>query len=151
VPPGRGTAAVARLRDCLAGARVQASDANPGLAALRIRGLTRQRSLVIVLTGMDDPGTAGELSAAARLLLPKHLPFIAGVASVQAERLATAAVRDTLGAYQALAAQEHCAAVERNVHALRALGAAAVLARPELLEQSVLQAYLGFRQRRSVG
>ncbi|MGH8142720.1 MAG: DUF58 domain-containing protein [Steroidobacteraceae bacterium] len=151
VPPGRGTAAVARLRDCLAGARVQASDANPVLAALRIRGLTRQRSLVIVLTGMDDPGTAGELSAAARLLLPKHLPFIAGVASVQAERLATAAVGDALGAYQALAAQEHCAAVERNVDSLRALGAAAVLARPELLEQSVLEAYLGFRQRRRVG
>lgn len=149
--PARGAAAVVRLRACLAGARVHRGDANPVLAALHIRGLARQRSLVVLLTDLDDPAACAQLSAAARLLLPKHLPFVAGVASARAERLASAPAADALGAYRALAAQEYRTAVARNVRSLHALGAPALLARPEALEQAVLAAYLGFRRSRRVG
>ncbi|HTW74485.1 MAG TPA: DUF58 domain-containing protein [Steroidobacteraceae bacterium] len=151
VAPGRGTAAVARVRACLTAARVHTGDGNPALAALRARALLQRRSLVIFLTDLDEPSALGELAAAVRLLLPKHLPFLAGVDSESAQRLAYESVGDDLGAYRALAAQEYCAAVTRNVQALRALGAAAVLARPRALEQAVLEAYVRFRQRRKVG
>lgn len=151
VAPARGTGAVARLRTCLEAVRVHGADGNAALAALQARTLVRRRSLVIFLTDLDEPSALGELSGAVRLLLPKHLPFIAGVESENAQRLATAAVSDDVAAYRALAAQEYRASVTRNVQALRALGAAALLARPAALEQSVVDAYVRFRERRRVG
>ncbi len=151
VAPGRGTAAVARVRACLAAAHVHDGDGNPALAALQARALLQRRSLVIFLTDLDEPSALGELTAAARLLLPKHLPFIAGVESEGAQRLAYASAGDDLAVYRALAAQEYRASVTRHVQALRALGAAAVLARPRSLEEAVLNAYVRFRQRRKVG
>jgi uncharacterized protein (DUF58 family) len=149
--PGRGTVAVSRLRACLAAARVQPADGNPALAALQARTLLRRRGLVIFLTDLDEPSALGELAGAARLLVPKHLPFIAGVASESAQRLAQAPVADELAAWRALAAQEYGVAVLRNVQALQALGATALLARPRSLERSVLEAYARLRQRRRVG
>lgn len=151
VAPARGTAAVARVRAALAAARVHGADGNAALAALQARALVRRRSLVIFLTDLDEPSALGELAGAVRLLLPKHLPFIAGVESESAQRLATAAVHDDVAAYGALAAQEYRASVVRNVRALRALGAAATLARPAALEAAVVQAYAQFRERRRVG
>jgi uncharacterized protein (DUF58 family) len=148
--PGHGIAALTRLRACLAEATVQPGDSNPALAAIRIRSLVRQRSLVVLLTDLDDAPAAGELRSAVRLLLPKHLPFIAGVASERVAALASAPARDELAVYRSLAAQEYCHTLARNVASLRALGAAAVSAAPRELDLAVLEAYLGFRQRRRV-
>ncbi len=148
--PARSPAALLRLRAALAAMRVQESEGNALLAAAAVRALLRQRSLVIVLTDLDDAGAIASLSTAARLLLPKHLPFIAGVRSTEAVALAQAPASDALGAYRALAAQEYVAGVDRNVRALQALGAAAVLAPAQTLEAAVLQSYQQFRQRRRV-
>lgn len=148
--PARGTAALVQLRAALGNLRVHEADGNALLAAAGMRALLRQRGLVILLTDLDDSGAMQELSAAARLLLPKHLPFIAGVRSTEAAALAHATVEDDAGAWRALAAQEYLAAVERNVRALQALGAAAVLAPAAVLEQAILQNYVQFRQRRRV-
>jgi uncharacterized protein (DUF58 family) len=148
--PARGTAALMRLRAALGALQVHDAEGNALLAAASIRALLRQRGLVILLTDLDDSGAVQELSAAARLLLPKHLPFIAGVRSTEAAALAHAAVDDEAGAWRALAAQEYLAGVERNVRALQALGAAAVLAPAAVLEQAILQNYMQFRQRRRV-
>ncbi|HWG76415.1 MAG TPA: DUF58 domain-containing protein [Steroidobacteraceae bacterium] len=148
--PARGTATLLRLRAALASMQVQPVDGNALLAAASIRSLLRQRGLIVLLTDLDDSGAIPELTAAARLLLPKHLPFIAGVRSTQAAAVAASPVTDEAGAYRALAAQEYINGVERNVRALRALGAAAVLSAPQTLEQAVMDSYLQFRQRRRV-
>ena len=148
--PGRGNAAVARFRSLLAQARVQPGEANPALAALRIRSLARQRSMVLLLTDLDDAGMTTALIGAARLLMPKHLPFIASVASEAAQGMARRTGADELEVYQAIAAQRYCASLSRNVKALRALGAACVLAPPNALDGAVLDAYLNFRRRRRV-
>ena len=150
IAPARGSSTLLRLRAGLAGMQVQAADGNALLAAVGIRSLLRQRGLVVLLTDLDDPGSIPELSAAARLLLPKHLPFMAGVRSSEAVALARSPVDDESGAWRALAAQEYVGAVERNVRALRALGAAAVLSEPATLERAVMHSYLQFRQRRRV-
>jgi uncharacterized protein (DUF58 family) len=150
LPPARGSAALLRLRAALSSVRVQEAQGNALLAGASIRSLLRQRGLVILLTDLDDGGAIAELSAAARLLIPKHLPFIAGVRSTEAAALAHALVEDEAGAWRALAAQEYLAAVERNVRALQSLGAAAVLAPAAVLEQAILQNYVQFRQRRRV-
>jgi uncharacterized protein (DUF58 family) len=150
IAPGRGLAAVTGVRALLAQARVQPTEANPALAALRIRSLARQRSMVVLLTDLDDPGMASALIGAVRLLRPKHLPFIASVSSEAAQALAQRRAQDDLQVYQSIAAQRYCTGLSRNLRALRALGAACVLAPPAALDRAVLEAYLGTRARRSV-
>ena len=150
IPPLRGLASVLRIRGALELAKVDASESNPLNAALRVRTLVRHRSLVVLLTDLDDATVAGQLASAARLLLPKHLPLMAGLSSPEAERLASSPARTWLGPYQALAAQEYCARLARNVLALRALGAPALLAPPDQLEKAVFQTYAEFRSHRRV-
>jgi uncharacterized protein (DUF58 family) len=148
--PSHGAAAVARVRALLSQMSVQPVDSNPALAALRIRSLVRHRSLVVLLTDLDDASVASELRSALRLLLPKHLPFVAGVASPRVQALSAARASDELDAYRSLAAQEYGNTLQHNVMALRALGAPAVLASPHRLDQAVLEAYLNLRRRRRI-
>jgi uncharacterized protein (DUF58 family) len=147
--PARGTPAVARLRSVLAAARVERTESNPLYAATRVRSLVRHRSLVVMLTDVDDATVASQLAQAVRLLLPKHLPFVAALSSAAAEAMARAPAAQWLDPYRALAAQEYCIGLERKVRALHALGAPALVARPEQLEEAVFAAYEGFRRRRS--
>jgi uncharacterized protein (DUF58 family) len=144
--PARGLAAVARLRSMLAAARVAGTESNPLYAALRVRTLVRQRSLVVLLTDVDDTTVASQLAQAVRLLLPKHLPFVAGLSSGTAESMARSPASHWLDPYRSLAAQEYCAGLERKVRALNALGAPALVAKPDQLERAVFTAYENFRR-----
>jgi uncharacterized protein (DUF58 family) len=146
--PARGMLAVARLRAVLGAARVERTESNPLYAATRVRSLVRHRSLVVMLTDVDDATVASQLAQAVRLLLPKHLPFVAGLSSAAAEAMSHAPARQWLDPYRTLAAQEYCIGLERKVRALNALGAPALVARPEQLEHAVFAAYEEFRRRR---
>ncbi len=150
LPPGRGIGTVLNIRALLAATTLAQAESNPLNAAVRIRSLVRHRSLVVLLTDLDDATVAGQLASAARLLLPKHLPLIAGLASPEAEALRDAEARAWLDPYESLAAQDYCARLERNVRALRALGAPALIAPPEQLESAVFGAYADFRRRRRI-
>ena len=150
IAPGRGVGAVLRIRKTLAAASVVAAESNPLNAALRIRSLVRHRSLIVLLTDLDDATVAGQLASAARLLLPKHLPLIAGLASPEVEALSVAPSKNWLDPYVALAAQEYGSRLERNTRALRALGAPALIARPAQLERAVFEAYAQFRRERRI-
>lgn len=148
--PARGASAVARLRGLLAATRIERTESNPLYAVTRVKSLVRHRSLIIVLTDFDDASTHSQLAQAVRFLLPKHLPFVAGLSSAAAEAMASAAPQNWLDPYRALAAQEYCIGLERKVRALNAMGAPALAARPEQLEGAVFAAYERFsRQRRA--
>ncbi len=140
--------AVARLRTVLAASRIERTESNPLYAATRVRSLVRHRSLVVMLTDIDDASAESQLAHAVRFLLPKHLPFVAGLSSTEAESMARAPARTWLDPYRALAAQEYCIGLERKARALNALGAPALVAKPELLEHAVFAAYADFRRRR---
>jgi uncharacterized protein (DUF58 family) len=148
VAPARGVAAVTRVRQMLAAAKVERTESNPLYAATKVRSLVRHRSLVVVLTDIDDASAQSQLAQAARFLLPKHLPFIAGISSAAAESMAHAGAREWLDPYRSLAAQEYTLGLQRKVAALNALGAPALVARPEHLEHAVFAAYRNFRRRR---
>lgn len=148
--PGRGIGTVLRIRQMLAATSSKLAESNPLNAALRIRSLVRHRSLVVLLTDVDDATVAGQLASAARLLLPKHLPLIAGLSSPEAEALRTSTAHSWLDPYESLAAQEYCSRLERNARALRALGAPAIVTRPEYMERAVFEAYAEFRNRRRI-
>lgn len=148
--PARGDAAVARIRKLLSACRVQAGESNPVLAAARIRALSHRRSLVVLLTDLEDASATEQLVQAMRLLSPKHFALVASLESARIAALPQAPTREPLGAYRALTAVEYCNTLAANVRALRALGAAALTARPEHLDRAVLQAYLEHRQRRRI-
>lgn len=148
--PARGASAVLRIRELLKHIAVTPAESNPLNAALRIRSLAPHRTLVVLLTDLDDATTAGQLSSAARLLAPKHLPLIAGLSSREVEALAHAPANDWIDPYESLAAQEYCAQLERNVHALRMQGAVALVAHPDQLERAVFNCYADLRRRRRV-
>ena len=150
IAPGRGIGTVARIRALLAATQPAAAESNPLNAVLRIRTLVRHRSLVVMLTDLDDATVAGQLASAARLLLPKHLPLVAGLASPEAQALAHDPGKGWLAPYEALAAQEYCSRLARNAAALRALGAPTLLALPQQMERAVFDAYAEFRLRRRV-
>jgi uncharacterized protein (DUF58 family) len=150
VPPGQGAAAVMRVRSLLQGMSVATLDSNHALAAIRIRSLVRHRSLIVMLTDLDDASLAGEMRNAVRLLLPTHLPLIAGVASERIAAIGRQRTADESLAWQALAAQEYVNATSRQVASLRALGVSAVLAPSQDLDRAVIDAYLRFRSRRRV-
>jgi uncharacterized protein (DUF58 family) len=146
--PARGASAVARLRAVLAASRIERTESNPLYAATRVRSLVRHRSLIVMLTDIDDASAQSQLAQAVRFLLPKHLPFIAGLSSAAAESMAQAPAHQWLDPYRALAAQEYCMGLERKVRALKALGAPALVAKPEQLEHAVFAAYANFRRQR---
>jgi uncharacterized protein (DUF58 family) len=149
LPPARGARAVARLRTILANSRVEYAESDALHAAMRVRAMARHRSLIVFLTDIDDTTAESSLAQAVRYLLPKHLPFIAGLSSAEAERMAHAPAQTGLDAYRSLAAQEYCIRLERKARALKALGAPALVAKPEQLERAVFAAYANFRHRRS--
>lgn len=146
----RGDASVARIRKILCACCVQPDESNPVLAAARIRTLARRRSLIIFLTDLEDASASEQLAQAVRLLSPKHFTLIAGHESTRIPALVSTRAREPLGAYRALAAAEYCNTLEGNVRALRALGAAAIIARPEHLDRAVFEAYRLHRERRRV-
>ncbi len=148
--PARGNAALVRIRDLLAACRVQPGESNPVLAAARIRFMAHRRSLVVILTDLEDASAGEQLVQAVRLLTPKHFAFVAGFESARIRELSQAVVGEPLGAYRALAAVEYDRTLAANVRALRALGAAALTARPERLDRAVFEAYRQFRQRRLI-
>ncbi|HEV2268282.1 MAG TPA: DUF58 domain-containing protein [Steroidobacteraceae bacterium] len=146
----RGDAGVARVRKLLSACRVQAGESNPVLAAARIRTMSHRRSLVVLLTDLEDASATEQLVQAMRLLSPKHFALVAGLESARIASLPAARARESLGAYRALAAVEYCNTLAANVRALHALGAAALTARPEHLDRAVLHAYLEHRRLRHI-
>src|SRR5689334_4550099 len=104
--PERGSAAITRIRYALEKLDVEAAESDPVAAAVRIRSMLKHRTLVIVLTDLDDAAVAEQLARSVRLLSPPHLVVVAGVHSVE---IAALAHREAVGwrdPWIALAAQE---------------------------------------------
>jgi uncharacterized protein (DUF58 family) len=150
LPPAGGAAAVIRLRQALATLAPRAVDSNPLPAAARIRSLARRRSLVVLLTDIDDAASSSQLAGAVRLLQPKHLPFVVGLASAALAAWSQRPARDWLDPWLTLAAQIGDEQRGRAVQALASQGAPALVTRPDRLEREVFARYERFRERRRV-
>jgi uncharacterized protein (DUF58 family) len=150
LPPARGHSAIRRVRDVLTKIQIARAESNPLMAAIRVGAIAKQRTLVVMLTDLDDATIASQLVAAVRLLMPKHLPLIAGLASPEVESLAQRPADSWLEPYESLAAEDYSMRLQRNVATLRNLGAPALVAHPDNLERAVFDAYLDFRHRRRV-
>jgi uncharacterized protein (DUF58 family) len=148
--PSRGLPAIIRIRRALEALRVQAAESDPTAAAVEIRRLLKRRSLVILLTDLDDINVADPLARAVRLLSPPHLVVIAGVRDPEIGALAAGEAREWGDPWVALASQEHEARVELQRLSLRRLGVPVIVASPETLEKTLLAQYEMLRRTRRV-
>jgi uncharacterized protein (DUF58 family) len=149
-PPARGLAAVTRVRGTLERLAVQATESDPTVAAVSIRGLLRHRSLVVMLTDLDDANVADQLTRAVRLLAPPHLVVVAGVLSAEIGTLTQQSARDWQDPWIALAAAEHELRGAAQRALLQRLGAPVVAAPVERLEQALIARYEMLRRRRRI-
>jgi len=148
--PERGAPAIMRIRHTLERLSVEAAESDPVAAAVRIRSMLKHRTLVIVLTDLDDAAVAEQLARSVRLLSPPHLVVVAGVHSAEIAALAHREPKSWRDPWIALAAQEHeiRAAAQRLL--LRKLGAPVIATKEELLEQAVFAEYESLRRSRRV-
>jgi uncharacterized protein (DUF58 family) len=148
--PERGLRAIARLHGMLARVDAQATESDPVSAALRIRALLKHRSLVIVLTDLDDAAAAEPLARAVRLLAPPHLVVVAGVQSPEIHELARAAARNRRDPWVGLAALEHERRAAARRLQLQRFGAPVIAAPEGALQERVFAEYERLRRRRRV-
>ena len=148
--PDRGMPAIIRIRNTLESLSVQAAESDPVAAAARIRSVLKHRTLVVVLTDLDDAAVAEQLARAVRLLSPPHLVVVAGIQSVEISDLAKRESRSWRDPWIALAAQEHESRAAAQRALLRRLGAPVIATREELLEQAVFDEYEALRRSRRV-
>jgi uncharacterized protein (DUF58 family) len=150
VPPTRGRAGVIRVRAALESSGASRAESSPLAAALEIRSLARHRSLVVLLTDLDDVTTGGELARAVHLLQSKHLVIVAGVSAPEIDAMATAEARRWLDPYTSLAAREWQARTRAQLASLRKSGTPVIAARPTELEAAILDYYTKLRRERRV-
>jgi uncharacterized protein (DUF58 family) len=149
-PPTRGHAGVMRVREVLASLRSQNTESNAIHAASQVLRRVHQRSLVVLLTDIDDASSEGQLIAALRLLQPRHLPFVVGLSQLDPGAIADQAPRDWLDPWLSLAAAHNLTLRERGIRALRATGAQVALTTPADFERTLFEQYSRFRQRRRI-
>jgi uncharacterized protein (DUF58 family) len=146
--PERGAPAIMRIRQTLEHLAVQAAESDPVAAAVRIRSMLKHRTLVIVLTDLDDAAVAEQLARAVRLLSPPHLVVVAGVHNAEIAELSRKEARSWRDPWIALAAQEHESRAAAQRVLLRRLGAPVIATKEELLEQAVFTEYETLRRSR---
>ncbi|MGC1459534.1 MAG: DUF58 domain-containing protein [Steroidobacteraceae bacterium] len=150
VPPTRGHTGVMRVRALLSGIQSQDTDSNVMHAASQVLRRVRQRSLVVLMTDIEDASSEGPLVAALRLLQPRHLPFVAALSQLDPGAISDREPRDWLDPWLSLAASHTLSQRERAVRALRATGAQVVLSAPLGFERTLIDRYAQFRQRRRI-
>jgi uncharacterized protein (DUF58 family) len=150
LPPGRGVAAVARIRRELEQLEVEPAESDPISAVARIRSLLRHRSLVILLTDLEDATIADQLARAARFLTPQHVVVVAGVRDAEIAALGTRLARTWRDPWLALAAREQEARTRKHLSLLRRLGVPVVQVSEPQLEKEVIAEYERLRRARRV-
>ena len=139
-----------RVRHTLEELAVSAAESDPTAAAIRIRAFLKHRSLVVLLTDLDDASIASQLTRAVRLLSPPHLTVVAGVRSTEIEALTSREARAWDDPWIALAAAEHETRAATQRALLARLGAPVVAAPAEALEAAVFAEDEALRRSRRV-
>ena len=148
--PTRGHVGVMQVRNLLAGIRSQDTDSNVIHAASQVLRRVRQRSLVILMTDIEDASSEGQLIGALRLLQARHLCFVAALSQLNQGAIADRDPKDWLDPWLSLAAAHTLTQHERGIRALRATGAQVVLSTPAEFERMLFDQYRQFRQRRRI-
>ena len=148
VPPLRAATSLSRLQRELAQLVPRPIESNPLLAVLRLQAIARHRTLVVMMTDIDDTASATQFAAALGLIARRHLPVVVDVESVEVAELEVAEPRAWLDPWVVLAAQEFRHGQRTNARRLAHLGCQVVLVRPALAEARIARLYESIRAQR---
>ena len=147
ISPAAGLATVAKIRQALGSLEARPVEGDVLMAALRVRQLVSQRTLVILLSDLFQGTSTSQLAAAVRAWVPKHQPILVGLIGKELTALGRQPASHWLDPYQSLAALEYKRQLESSVESLRRLGAMAVSTTPDELEARVFRQYQLLRLR----
>ncbi|MGE0383211.1 MAG: DUF58 domain-containing protein [Gammaproteobacteria bacterium] len=148
--PCAGMAGVRRVGAILGQTRTLEQETSFLPAVLAARHLLQNRALVVILS---DPGLGGQseaLADAVRVLVPRHLALIAGIADIDVQNIArqkAVSWRDPFDTLAALELERLREAVHRRAERM---GAVVVTAKPDLIDLRLRERYATLRHRRRV-
>ena len=147
VAPGRGAAHLREVLDVLATAHPAAVEADHAGAASTIRSVQKRRALIVWLTDVAETAAVPEVIESAARLVPEHVLVFA---VARPRELADLAGREPAGAgdlFRIVAAQEMVERRARLLGDLRERGALAVEVASPNLAGTVVDRYLGVKER----
>ncbi|HYW04718.1 MAG TPA: DUF58 domain-containing protein [Gammaproteobacteria bacterium] len=150
LPPRAGTAALARMHRILQTLDSRSEDGNPLPAAVQVARVTPRRSLVLLLTDLDEADAGGQIGRAVRLLGRQHLTLVGALRDPELDRLRRRPAESRMDPYASLAALGLEETERDNQLALARLGAQVVRAPPASLEAALMRRYALLRRRRAV-
>ena len=137
----RGHPGLQTLRTTLQSLDSIPRESNPLAGIMQIRNLASHRSLVVLLTDLDDGDAADQLVRAMSLLRPKHQPVLAAICDRETLELQQQTAEDWSTPYQSLAASEMIQNWEHTRYKLQRMGVPVVFATVEHLDSQVLASY----------
>jgi len=137
----RGHNGLQTLRKTLESLSPMPRESNPLTGIMQVRNLAHHRSLVVVLTDLDDGDAANQLVKAMSILRPKHQPVLAAICDNETVALQQQTADDWVAPYHSLAASEMIQNWEHTRYKLQRLGVPVVLATVDHLDQQVLASY----------
>ena len=146
----KGQHGLQRLRHILGQIKSVARESNPLPAIMRVRQLASLRSLVVMLTDLDDGDAAAQLVRAMAILQPKHQPLLAAISDSEVRLLSESSANTWLDPYQALAAAEMMQNWRHTRVRLERMGIPVVLSDIRYLDKQVLDNYDRLKEQRRI-
>lgn len=147
----KGNNGLRRVRALLEELNTIPKESNPLAPIMHVRSLVQHRSLIVMLTDVDDGDAATQLVKAMGIMRPKHLPLLAGIMDSEVLRLQKRPDRNWLAPYHALAAGEMIRSWQRTRLRLERMGVPVALATADQLDHKVLNSYDTLRSTLRVG
>jgi uncharacterized protein (DUF58 family) len=147
VAPGRGSAHLRNVLDTLATAQSTAAEADHARAAGAIKTVQKRRALIVWLTDVAETTAVPEVIESAARLVPEHVLLFAVARPRELTELAAREPADTRELFRVVAAQEMVERRARLLGDLREHGALAVEVASPNLAATVVDRYLGVKER----
>jgi uncharacterized protein (DUF58 family) len=148
LPPRGGASTVHRLIRATYDLRPTLEEPDHVLALKYLSERVRRRSLVVLLTSVQDEPTADLAAALVHALANRHLAVAVWVRDTDLDALVETQASDDAGLYVQAAAAELVGWRERALAALRRRGALAVDVAPDAITSSLIHRYLEVKARR---
>ena len=147
VAPGSGALQLRTILDALAIARAAAVEADHAGAASAIRTIQKRRALIVWLTDVAETNAVPEVVESAARLVPEHVLLFVVARPRELADLASCEPTDVRDLFRVVAAQEMMERRTRLLSDLRERGAVAVEVPSPELAGSVIDRYLGVKER----
>lgn len=150
VPMAGGAEILRNIRQLLGKLTAISEESNLLETALELKQYLKRRSLVILLTEIEQAESASQLIKAVQLLRGKHHVVVASIDDPEINSYVHDSSQRWLAPYQNFAALEYCRGRQLTCERLKQSGVAVLTASPEKLDRVVLSFYQRIRERRDV-